>query len=1097
MSVVTGMDASARPGVEIRLLGAFSVTVSGVRVAPRAWRLAKAQHIVKLLALDSRHRLHRDELIDLLWPDREPRSAANNLYQALSAARRAITSAGGDGHDCLRLEDEWVTFAPAAGVWVDVEAFEALSCSNDAKDLRAALSLYGGELLADDRYAEWLMARRAALGRARNDLLQRLAQHCLDAGDLTEARRLLERVLDDDPADENAHQGLMRVHARSGNRAAAQQQFTALEFALRDNLDVEPAVESRRILDQIRGGKFAPVGPVAPRMAEHPQDRRDIPNNLPTALSSFVGRGRELTELPVAVTRHRLITLTGPGGCGKTRLATEVAARCLGEFLDGVLLVELGPLTSRSGVDLEIARTLGVRGAPRKSLVKAIADRIGTGRLLLLLDNCEHLIDASAAIAETLLSECPRLTVVATSREPLRVPGEWVRRVPSLRLPDVDDLPPPSGLIQYEAVRLLVDRVSVGDPDFELDASNAATAAQICVRLDGLPLAIELAAALVPALTLAAVAEALDDRFHLLTAGRRTGLTRHQTLEAAIGWSFDLLPDDQRYLLCRLATFRDSFDVSAAVAVGIAADTSPAAVAARLADLVDRSMIVAEPVMDQPRFRLLETIREYAVTELRDRGAIEEALDAHARWFASYVDRAVGELTGPEQHRWLARLDQSRTDLRAALARLRIIDPPEAVRLTAAMWTYWLWFGYLDDGIGELEAALAREDGPSEARSACWLGVFALNIRWKGIRSPGMHGYLDNAVAEARAVRAAGAESRALVFDGIHRMFSDLDPFDTASERFQRAEEIASSAGLVADQASALHARAVLAAHCSRLRLSHELLQETHRLLSSLPREAGAVLMLPACPITTSRRLGVPWLVWEDTLMPHLATAGRSAEAYVEANLGSLKRAVGQEGEARRHLERALTTYHDEGDEPGEALALARLGSLALAKGELERARCRMEEALAACESVGDVRGRHMVMLGLSRVAIEKGTPGIARRLLDDVQRAAREQGDQPAVWGALEVRGALEVAVGSFGAGITALREAREMAALMGHPLTIALVSLDLADALRRAGQLTDATEPARAAHTIFETLGYEQAEACCRRILTEADDRQRFSSR
>nr|WP_269813389.1 BTAD domain-containing putative transcriptional regulator [Ornithinimicrobium sediminis] len=972
-----------------------------------------------------------------------------------------------------------------------------MSCSKDPRDLRAALSLYGGELLADDRYAEWLMVRRAALGRARNDLLRRLAQHCLDAGDLVEARRLLERVLNDNPVDENAHQALMRVHAHSGNRAAAQQQFAALELALRDDLDVEPAVESRRILDQIRRGRLAPPEPVTSRVAGHSRDHRDIPNNLPTALSSFVGRERELAELTVAISRRRLVTLTGPGGCGKTRLATEVAARCLDESLDGVFLVELGPLTSRSGVDLEIARTLGVRGAPQQGLMNAIADRIGTGRQLLLLDNCEHLIDAAAAVAETLLSACPRLTVVATSREPLRVPGEWVRRVPSLRLPDVDDLPAPNALTRYESVRLLVDRVSVGDPDFELDESNAATAAQICVRLDGLPLALELAAALVPALTLAAVAEGLDDRFHLLTAGRRTGLTRHQTLEAAIGWSFDLLPDEQRSLLCRLATFRDSFAVPEAVAVGTATDTSPAAVAARLADLVDRSMIVAEPVMDQPRFRLLETIREYALTELRDRGAVEEALDAHARWFASYVDRAVGELTGPEHHRWLARLDQSRTDLRAALARLRRIDPSEAVRLASAMWTYWLLFGYLDDGIRELEAALAVADGPSEARSACWLGVFALHSRWKGIRSPSMHGYIDNAVAEARAVRGAAAESRALVFDGIHRLFTDLDPFDAAGAQFHRAEEIASSGGLVTDQASALHARAVLAAHCSRVELSHELLLETRRLLRSQPREAGAVLMLPVCPVTTSRRLGVPWLVWEDTLMPHRATAGPSAEAYVEANLGSLKRAVGQGGEARGHFERAQATYQDEGDESGEALVLARLGSLALAQGELERARLRMEESLVAYENVGDVRGRHMVMLGLSRVAIEERTPRTARRLLDDVQRAAREQGDLPAVLGALEVRGELEVAVGAFGAGLKALREALEISTVMGQHLTTALVSLDLADALRRAGRPTDALELARAAHTTFETLGYEHAAACCRRILTEADDSHLFSPR
>ena len=1074
--------------MEVRLLGTFSVTVSGTPVDPHAWRLAKAQHIVKLLALAPRHRLHRDELIELLWPDREPRSAANNLYQALSAVRRAVGAAGGDGHDFVRLEDEWVMLAPASEVWVDVEAFEALSRRSEPGDLRAGLALYRGDLLADDRYDEWCTARRDALARVRNDMLGRLARSCLETGDLTEARGLLAELLEVDPADEAAHQDLMRVHAFSGNRAAAQQQFAALEGALRDTLDVGPSTESRRLLDQIRAGQLAPPGRPRAPAATSPPEQVSPPTNLPAALSSFVGRERELTELRTAVGRRRLVTLTGPGGCGKTRLATEVASGCLGEFCDGVFLVELGPLTSESRVDLEIARTLGVRRSGQASVVQAIADRIGSGQVLLLLDNCEHLIDAAAGVVEALVSACPQLAVVATSREPLRVPGEWVRRVPSLRLPDMHDLPATSELVRYDAVRLLIDRVSGVDADFELDESNAVTAAQVCVRLDGLPLALELAAALVPSLGVAGVAAGLDDRFHLLTTGRRTGLTRHQTLEAAIAWSFALLSDEQRDLMCRLATFRDSFDVPAATAVGGMAATGPAAMAARLADLAERSMIVAEPSPEHPRFRLLETIREYAAAELQQRGVSGDARDAHARWFATVIDRSAGELTGPRHHEWLARLDESRTDLRVALARFREIDPVEEVRLVAALWPYWLWFGYLDEGVHELEAALALDADPSQARSTCWLGVFALHSRWSGGRTPGMQGYLDNALAEARAVGSAAAESRALLFDGVFHSFIDLDPSDTAGRRFRHAEQVAAAAGLVADHVSALHARAVLAAHCSRYELARDLLLDSRRMLTSTPRPAGDVLMLPACPVATSRRLGAPWLVWEETFMPHLTTSARSEGAYVEANLGSVARAVGNHDAARRHLEVSLAMYRSEGDSSGEALALSRLGWLALAEGELERARHRMGEALAVYESVGDVRGRHMVMLGLSRVAIESGTAGEARRLLDEAQRGAGQQSDQPAVLAALDVRGALEVAVGNVEAAITALRQALDIVAVTGFHRTVAVVSLDLADALQRAGRIAEAVEPATAALTIFDTLGYDHAAARCRHLVSQA---------
>jgi predicted ATPase/DNA-binding SARP family transcriptional activator len=1075
--------------VEVRLLGTFSVAVSGTLVDPRAWRLSKAQHIVKLLALAPRHRLHRDELIELLWPDREPGSAANNLYQALSAARRAIGAAGGDGHDFVRLEDEWVMLAPASGVWVDVEAFEALSRSGEPEDLRVGLALYRGELLADDRYDESYVGRRDALARVRSDMLGRLAQHCLEAGDLTEARGLLERLLDVDPADESAHQALMRVHAYSGDRAAAQQQFAALEGALRDTLDVGPSAASRRLLDQIRAGQLAPPGrPEAPP-ATAPPEQVATPTNLPVALSSFVGRERELTELRAAVSRRRLVTLTGPGGCGKTRLATEVASGCLGEFCEGVFVVELGPLTSASRVDLEIARTLGVRRAGQASVVQAITDRIGSGRMLLVLDNCEHLVDAAAGTVEALVSTCPGLAVVATSREPLRVPGEWVRRVPSLRLPDLHDLPATGELVRYDAVRLLVDRVSAVDPDFELDEPNAATAAQVCVRLDGLPLALELAAALVPSLGLAGVAEGLDDRFHLLTTGRRTGLTRHQTLEAAIGWSFDLLSNEQRHLVCRLATFRDSFDVPAATAVGGTPAAGPAAMAARLADLAERSMIVAEPSRDRPRFRLLETIREYATAELQERGALGDAEDAYARWFGDVIDRAAGGLSGPQHHEWLGRLDESRTDLRVALERLRDIDPAEEVRLVAALWPYWLWFGYLDDGVKELEAALALDKQPSEARSACWLGAFALNTRWSAGHTSGMQSYLDNALAEARAVGSAAAESRALLFDGVFHSFIDLDPSKSAGERFRRAEQVAAAAGLVADHVSAVHARAVLAAHCCRYERARDLLLDARQLVSSTPRRAGDVLMLPACPVAMSRRLGTPWLVWEETFMPHLTTSGRSAEAYVEANLGSVARAVGNHDDARHHLEASLATYRSEGDSSGEALALSRLGWLALDEGEPEQATRWMQDALAVLEGVGDVRGRHMVMLGLSRVAIEGGTSGEARRLLDEVQRSAREQSDQPAVLAALGVRGALEVAVGDIERAITALREALDIVAVTGFHRTVAVVSLDMADALHRAGRIAEAVEPATTALTIFDTLGYHEAAARCRHLISQAN--------
>jgi predicted ATPase/DNA-binding SARP family transcriptional activator len=1059
--------------VELRLLGSFSVSIDGAVVAADAWRLGKAKDVVKLLALAPHHRLHRDQLIDVLWPDRDPRSGANNLYQALSAARRAITSAGGDGHACIRLEDEWLTLCPTTPLWIDVDAFEDVSSSNDVEDLLEALALYRGELLADDRYIDWAASRREAVRQRYHAILIALGRQCEQAGDLLEAQSLFRRLLDDDPANEVAHQALMRVAARSGDRVAAIRQYELLEEALQLELDVRPGDESRKLLDDIRSGKFEPVASAGPA------------HNLPVPLSTFVGREREMVDLPPLVGRSRLVTLTGSGGCGKTRLATEVAGRCLDEFDDGVFLVGLGPLTDPSLVDLELARTLGVRAVEGERALDAVARRIGGRRMLLVLDNCEHLIKAAAAGAEASLATCPRLVVLATSREPLRVPGEIVHRVPSLELPNPAHLPSAAELTHYAAVRLLVDRVAAVDPTFTINESNAAAVATLCFRLDGLPLALELAAARVPALSIAGVADRLDDRFHLLTGGQRTALTRHQTLQGTVEWSFDLLPEEQQTLFCRLAVFRGGFDAEDADAVGGGRDEESGGVAPQLADLVDRSMVVAEADGEHVRFRLLETMREYGTARLRAENRLSEVRHSHARWFAALVEHASNEFTGPDRHRWMARLDDSREDLREALAYLETTNPGLAVRMASSLWPYWLWFGYLDDGLRQLEAALAADTGPSEERSECWLGAFAIHTRWSGMKSPGLHSYTANALAEAREVRSSAAESRALVFDGIYWYIADLDHLDVADERFRCAQQIAHVGGLLIEEASALHARAVLAWYRQHLDLSRQLLHEALDLVPTQPDRAGSMLMFAIGAVVTSLRLGEPWLVWEETLLPYRATAGRCGVAYALASMGNLERAAGRMVEAGQYLREASAIYDDEGDQAGEALTQSRLGRLALALGDLDEAQARLERALAIHERIGDARAFHFDRLALGRAAIESGCLDVARRMLSDVERTVRARGDLPALGASLSARGVLEIAEGLPESAVATFTERLEVQKSLAHNLTLAVAAHDLADAHLRAGDTVAATAQAAEGLAVFEALGYQAAADRCRHIL------------
>ena len=1066
--------ADLLPRVRVRLLGSFSVSIDGEVVAADAWRLGKAKDVVKLLALAPHHRLHRDQFIDVLWPDRDPRSGANNLYQALSSARRAITSAGGDGHAYIRLEDEWVTLCPTTSLWIDVDAFEALSGSGDPEDLREALELHRGELLADDRYVEWAASRREAVRLRYHSALITLGRQCEQAGDLHAAQELFSRLLDDDPANEVAHQGLMRMEARSGDRVAAIRQYEQLDEALQSELGIGPGDESRKLLDEIRTGKLEPVGSAGPA------------NNLPVPLSTFVGREREMIDLPPLVDRSRLVTLTGSGGCGKTRLATEVAGRCLDEFDDGVFLLGLGPLTDPSLVDLELARTLGVRAVEGERALDAVIRRIGGRRMLLVLDNCEHLIKAAATAAEALLAACPGLVVLATSREPLRVSGELVHRVPSLELPDPAHLPSAAELTHYAAVRLLVDRVTAVDPTFTINESNAAAVAALCFRLDGLPLALELAAARIPALSIEGVANRLDDRFHLLTRGRRTALTRHQTLQGTVEWSFDLLPEEQQTLFCRIAVFRGSFDVEDADAVGGGCGGESGDVAPQLADLVDRSMVVVETDGERIRFRLLETMREYGRARLRAENRLSEVRHSHAQWFAALAQHALNEFTGAGRHRWMARLDDSREDLREALAYWQSTDARLAVRMASCLWPHWLWFGYLDDGLRQIEAALAADTDPSEERSECWLGAFAIHTRWSGMTSPGVHSYIANALAEARDVGSSVAESRALVFDGIFWYITDLDQLDVADERFRFAQQIAHAGGLRTEEASALHARAVVAWYRQQLDLSRQLLHEALDLLPTQPDGAGSLLMFAIAPVVTSLRLGEPWLVWEETLLPYRATAGRCGVAYVLASMGNLERAAGRMVEAGKYLREASTIYADEGDEAGEALTQSRLGRLALAQGELNEAQARLERALAIHERIGDARAFHLDRLALGRAAIESGRLGVARRLLSDVERTVRERGDLPALCASLSARGVLEITEGLPESAVATFTEQLDVQqSLVVHNVAVAVAALDLADAHLRTGNTVAAATQAAKGLSVFEALGYQAASDRCRHIL------------
>jgi predicted ATPase len=872
----------------VTLLGGFAAEADGASVPDSAWRLRKAKELVKLLALADGHHLHREHAMDVLWPDRDLTAAANNLNQAVHAARKAL------GAEAIELQDGLLRLDAE----LDFEVFERAAADarrdRTAAACERALALYGGELLPENRYDDWAELERGRLAAIHEEL---------------------EQILDD--------------------------------------LGVVPG-------------------------------RR----RLPLETSTFVGREHELAELRTLLGRTRLLTLAGTGGAGKTRLALELARSCEDVLADGAVLVELDSVGEGAGVPDAVAEALDLRALPGGALVDAIAAELATRELLLVLDNCEHVIGASAALADALLRSAPRLTILATSREPLRVPGEVVFRVPSLAIPDPDAAEVPEALLSYEAVRLFVERAGAVSPGFELDESNAGGVARICHRLDGLPLALELAAARTDALAVDALAERLDDRFRLLRAGSRTAPTRQQTLEAALDWSYELLAEVERVLLRRLAVFSGGFTLDAAEEVCAGDGLERAQVADVLARLVEKSLVTTEERRGVRRYRLLETIRAYGSVRL---GEVEErtALSLRqARWLAGLVERSDSQLSG---------LDPERGNLRAALETLLVADPAAALGLCARVWPFWLRRIELSEARRWLGEALERAHEPSPMRVRALLGQAAVEYRaGSGDKGLGLD-HADEALGLARELGEPELEWRAIHFCGGIEIAREDGR--AATGHFEAALAVARESRLAAPEAVSVYSLGVAAWVAGELAVAEERFAQSAALFAGLGSPDETVPALINVSQIAVQEPGAPGLrlVFEDTLLPFAEVSSAVAAGYVQLNWANVARAVDDADRARGLLADALDRFERAGSERGRADVWARLANLELAEGDAAEAAELFERARALRARRGDRRGAALALVGLGNAAAAAGDYPRAEALLRESADTFRRAGDR---WG-------------------------------------------------------------------------------------------------
>ncbi len=668
------------PGLALNLLGPIAFTVDDQPYQGFHIRPAVALCIY-LACRPERHR--REHLMALLWPDWPAAAAHKNLRQNVYTLRQALpTVASRDGRGPVPLvlaDRETLQLNPEAAVELDVDRFTALLRQNSPEATAAAVGLYRGDFLADfylpdsAAFEEWVAARRADLRHQMLAGLDRLAAHALDRDAFEEAAAYARRQLALDNLRESAHVQLMQALALQGQRSEALAQYDLCVRLLHTELGLEPAAETRTLAEAIASGKMEqtigrPAGDARMRSGFATPPRHD----LPLQLTSFIGRERQMGEVRRLLDSARLVTLTGAGGCGKSRLSLEVAGSLLEEYTDGVWWVELAPLDNSELVMQAVAFAIGLRDLSDRPIQEALIDYLRPRQALLVLDNCEHLVAACASLAESLLRACPSLSILATSREVLSIPGEIIYVVPSLDLPGPDHQPP-DALAAVESVRLFIERAAAVRPGYALTGENTPAVAQICRRLDGIPLAIELAAARVKSLSAAQVAERLGDRFHLLAGGNRTALPRHQTLRAAIEWSYSLLSDPERRLFARLAVFRGGWTLEAAEAVCAGPDLSGFEnltgldILDLLSHLVDKSLIMVKESDGVVRYSRLETIRQYGCEKLEESGELDQLRRRHLDYFLEFAERGNRELHGPHSLEWTRWMDLEQNNLRAAL----------------------------------------------------------------------------------------------------------------------------------------------------------------------------------------------------------------------------------------------------------------------------------------------------------------------------------------------------------------------------------------------------------------------------------------------
>ncbi|MEZ4644939.1 MAG: tetratricopeptide repeat protein [Chloroflexota bacterium] len=919
--------------LHIHLFGHVRLLVDG-----RSYRFQGLPKTTPLLAYLLLHRetaVSRDHLAFLLWDDVPESEARANLRRHLHDLRRALP----DGTNWVLSDAKSVQWNPAAPTWFDVAEFERLC--QDTNRLTEAITLCTGDLL-QSLYDDWILPERERLQALYFATLERLITREWERGDLAQAMVHARQLLSRDPLREDVLRSYMLLRAESGDRAGALQLYQQFKTRLDEELGVEPMPETVAVYDRVahhqppaddldvqpRPVLAASPAPPAPGISQPP------PNNLPARLNSFVGRQDELMLvcrlLGTAETAVRLLTITGPGGTGKTRLATE-AAHWLWEhhrdqFPDGIYFVGLSGVASPELVLTAVAETLDLRGDPNGSSLENLQAFLRDKRLLLLLDNFEHLLDAAPLLVE-LLTAVPHLRLLVTSQAVLRLYGEHEFPLSPLPLPDPAHLPAAADLLNYAAVRLFVERLQAVQPRFVLTAENGTAVAEICRCLDGMPLALELAAARGKLFTPAAMLAQLNQRLHFLTGQVRNRPNRHQTLRATIDWSYNLLTPAEQTLFSAVALFAASFTLTAAEAL-FRADAVPHLPDIDIPDLilslVDKNMLRALPAegVEEPRFRMLQTLREYGLEKL---GQMETAVffyRNYAIYYTDFAEQGKAGMRSTDQSAWVQRLRQEENNMIAALD--------------------WL---FADADTAQNALLLTRT---ITALSRFW----PLQGRIRDLRQ-----WLDRAM---RYLPDLSPDLQAVLLNELGNTAQLQGDYPIAEESHRRALQLAYALDDGVLIAHTLHFLAYAAGRQGQYPEARQLFQESLSLHRQLPTATPLQLttLLNNLAIV-HKRLGEydeAIALLHETLNVKRDIGDKLGLPASLSNLGNLYVLQGKLGEAEAHLREALELRKQLQDRQGMLYSVNQMASLAVAQARYGRAATLYAAADALHQAMGIAR---------------------------------------------------------------------------------------------------------------------------------------------